>query len=221
MQSFDADVWVLTETHDSLSPGEEFFACHGRQRPLYGFRVKDGSRWVSIWSRFPLTEIEGTSDDSERTVAALVEAPDRTLIVYGTVLPWHGDRGRMGENLQAKNWSEHHRVIPEQISQWVGLQARFPQAELCIAGDFNTDLGTGRFYGTRKGIGLLNEGFERLNLFCPSAPAYMPSGMLARPPIDHVAIPAKFRSSATVCAAFEGNVGQPRLSDHSGIVVEF
>jgi endonuclease/exonuclease/phosphatase family metal-dependent hydrolase len=220
MQNCPADIWVLTETHDSLHPGEEFSACHGRQRPLYGVRVKEGSRWVSIWSRFPLHEIEGPSENSERTVAALVEVPDLPLIVYGTVLPWHGERGRMGQNLDARNWSEHHRVIPEQINEWRTLKQRYPGAGLCVAGDFNTDMGTGKVYGTKAGIALLNQGFDELGLFCPTAPLHMHDDLLTRPPIDHIAVSDQFRGAAKVCGAFEGKVGIPRLSDHSGIVVE-
>ena len=219
MQENPADIWVLTETHDSLAP-KGFEAVHAPQRPMHGARVKSRSRWVSIWSRFPIQEITSPNLASERTVAAIVETPIGRWVVYGTVIPWHADRGRMGEQTKVKNWSEHHRVIPIQIEEWRALQEAYPDAGLCVAGDFNTDMGTGRIYGTKRGISLINEGLNSLRLHCPTSPEHLPKNALLRPPIDHIVIPQSWRSRAKVSSAFEGKVGKPRLSDHSGIVIE-
>lgn len=106
-----ADIWVLTETHDDLAPSGTFNSVHALQRPFYGSRVKRGSRWVSIWSRYPVERVRLEGADDERTVAAMIETPQGRLLVYGTVLPWNGDQGRMGENAEARGWSEHLRII--------------------------------------------------------------------------------------------------------------
>jgi len=66
------------------------------------------------------------------------------------VLPWKGDRDRV-----ANDWPEHHRVIPEQCAEWLELRKKYPEALLCVAGDYNTDMGTGSYYGTRQGKALL------------------------------------------------------------------
>jgi len=40
------------------------------------------------------------------------------LIVFGTVLPWHSDRGKHPIGTKVRNWSEHYRVIDEQCEEW-------------------------------------------------------------------------------------------------------
>ncbi|MGB3626251.1 MAG: endonuclease/exonuclease/phosphatase family protein, partial [Henriciella sp.] len=104
--------------------------------------------------------------------------------------------------------------------QWRDLKKRYPSAVLCVAGDYNTDMGSGRIYGTKRGIEMLNEAFDELDLVCATAPNLMPAGMLARPPIDHVAVSRRTGITIKVVDAFEGKVGSPRLSDHSAVVVE-
>lgn len=221
MRDHPADIWVLTETHDDLHPGEGFEPVHSAQRPFYGNRVKEGSRWVSIWSRFPILErVIVTGGDRERTVAALIAAPPGPLIVYGTVLPWNGDMGRLGESPGASGWSEFYRVVPQQIEEWKAIRARLPEAALCVAGDFNTDMGTGGYYGTRKGIKMLLEGLAEVSAFCATGPDRQHNTSLEYPPIDHIALPLAWAGATRIAAAWEGRSGSPRLSDHSGMVVE-
>lgn len=65
MHSVAADVWVLTETHDLVSPGETYssVSSSGADRPC-----DPGERWVTIWSRYPAEPIR--TIDAVRTVAA-------------------------------------------------------------------------------------------------------------------------------------------------------
>jgi hypothetical protein len=110
-----ADIWILTETHDDLSPPNCDHVAHSAPRPRNWSGVRPGSRWVSIWSRFPIIARAQHLSDTARTVSALLDiGRDRTVLVYGTVMPWKGDRGIDG-------WSEHHRVIPEQCAEWLQL----------------------------------------------------------------------------------------------------
>lgn len=73
MAKVDADVWVLTETHDSLPLAEAGYEpVHGEQRPVGGGRNRDvnaGSRWVSIWSRLPIEPVDLPASDPRRTAA--------------------------------------------------------------------------------------------------------------------------------------------------------
>ena len=139
----NADIWVLTETRDSFNVGGRYSPVHSDLQP--GTLIS--GRWVTIWSRWPCIERVATRDPI-RTAAALYDTPLGKLLVYGTVLPWHSDRGPSGD---AENWAEHHRVIPEQAEEWVTLGATHPDAALCVAGDLNMNLGGERYYGTARG----------------------------------------------------------------------
>lgn len=55
-------------------------------------------------------------------------------MVYGTVLPWHSDRGD-GGSVAVRNWSEYLRVTPEQGQEWQGLRETHAAALLVVAGD--------------------------------------------------------------------------------------
>jgi hypothetical protein len=209
-----ADIWVLTETHDDLTPTNCQFVAHSEQRPKNSSRIRPGSRWVSIWSRYPIiAEVSLPLADRERTVSALLDLGEgRTMLVYGTVMPWKGD-GKF-------DWSEHHRVIPEQCAEWLELKQKYPNAEICIAGDFNTDMGTGAFYGTKKGIAALRVGLTACDAFCATDPTRFSTGFLPHPPIpliDHIALSIANRDATSVVAAWPAD--KKALSDHSGVIV--
>jgi len=208
-----ADIWVLTETHDDLAPPACPHVAHSQQRPGDGNNIRLNSRWVSIWSRYPV--IKDTSlarADRVRTVSALLDiGSGRTMLVYGTVLPWQGDGDRF-------DWAEHHRVIPLQSTEWMELRKTYPVAEFCIAGDFNSDMKTGAYYGTKQGIAALRAGLEACDLFCATQPDRIPIGLLAYPPIDHIAVPVSREGSTSVVAGW--NADKKVLSDHSGVVIE-
>ncbi|MET0338074.1 MAG: hypothetical protein ABW063_09970, partial [Caulobacter sp.] len=86
--SADADIWVPTETHDDLSLPPPYVGVSTDARP----GMKRGSRWTTIWSRLPVFERLGVKDEN-RSVAVIVRGEMGDLIVFGTVLPWHSDRG--------------------------------------------------------------------------------------------------------------------------------
>lgn len=215
-----ADVWVLTETHDDLVPPDCPYVAHAAPRPRNSPRVRAGSRWVSIWSRFPILESDAVSTtDGERTVCALLDrGGDGHLLVYGTVMPWHSDRGRHPPDATVPNWSEHHRVVPEQCREWTELRAAHPGAMMCVAGDYNTDMGSGTRYGTKRGIEMLRRGLDESGLYCATEPGRFPEGLLAEAPIDHIALPVEWQTRASVVAAWPASKGV--MSDHSGCVVE-
>jgi hypothetical protein len=207
-----ADVWVLTETRDSLALSPTHSAVHSDPRP----RTRVGERWVSLWSRFPLLARVEVRDPS-RTVCALFDAPSGPLLVYGTVMPWHADRG---PDDAAKGWTEQHRVVPEQAAEWKALRDAHPNAALVVAGDFNMSLGGPRYYGTKLGKQLLEVGLTGAGLACVTRTEDVPVGLLGKPHIDHIAVPAAWSSRSRVVAAWPGTIDGVRLSDHSAIVVE-
>lgn len=207
----DADVWVLTETHGRLDLGPLGYSAISTPASRRG-----GGRWVTIWTRFPVLEVVPTAD-ADRTTAAVVDAPGRPLLVYGTVLPWHTDKGPTGT---AKNWSEHHRVIPEQGEEWVRLRDAYPSAALVVAGDLNTTVGCSRYYGTKLGRQLLDAALVGAGLACVTCETNRPVELVANPFIDHVCVSRELGETARVIDAWEGTVDRVRLSDHSGVVVE-
>ena len=208
-----ADIWVLTETHDDLRPPQCEFVAHTEPRPKNLSGIRPGSRWVSIWSRFPIiADVSLSAADKERTVAVLLDiGQSNKLIVYGTVMPWKGDR-------EKHDWSEHHRVVPEQCAEWRELTQIHSDAALCVAGDYNTDMGTGSYYGTKEGIATLRAGLADCRLFCATEMPRVPAGLLQYPPIDHIAVPLTWESSTSVVSAWPSQKGV--LSDHSGLVIE-
>jgi hypothetical protein len=207
----DADIWILTETHDDLIPSAEHQPAHSRPRPQNARNIRDGSRWVTIWSRLPILSPVIHVKDQERTVCALLDlGGHRQLLVYGTVLPWKGDRGKF-------DWSEHHRVIPEQCAEWRALADAHPNAALCIAGDYNTDMTTGGYYGTKAGIAALHAGLNDCELYCATTASLLPADLLPYPPIDHIAIPEAWRATTSVTAAWPAD--KANLADHSGLVI--
>jgi exonuclease III len=205
-----ADIWILTETHDTLKPPSARFAVHSDPRP----KKTAGHRWVTIWSRYRIIEQVSLplSAGRERTAAALLDlGNDQALLIYGTVLPWKDDR--------CSGWSAHHRTITDQHAQWLELRRKYPSAALCVAGDYNTDMMDGRRYGTKQGISALRSAMSDCSLFCATDPGRVPNNfMLPKLPIDHIALPLAWEHRTTVVAAWPANA--PTHSDHSGIVVD-
>lgn len=209
-----ADIWVLTETHDVLDLSDTHHAVSTLQRP----HGRKGSRWVTIWSRWPMTERLAVGDPT-RTVAARLDHPVGDVVVYGTVLPWHTDRGP--HDGPVRNWSEQDRVLPLQLAEWRAMRDRLGTRPLVIAGDFNMNLGGPHYYGTKRGRKHLREGLQTLELACATEHERVPAGALNHPAIDHIVVPRRWLARTRVVEAWEGRTDEgPRLSDHSGLVIE-
>lgn len=142
--------------------------------------------------------------------------PTGPLLIYGTVLPWHSDRGQGAE--PAPNWTEHQRIIPEQGAEWRDLAVLRPDAVFIVAGDFNTQLGGSHYYGTARGQALLRSALLGAGLVCLTEVDGASPGRVAHPLIDHICISGRAVSHA-ILDAWAGTTGAgTRLSDHSGTV---
>jgi hypothetical protein len=127
--------------------------------------------------------------------------------------------GRHPEN--AANWAKHHRVIPEQATEWAALTKQYADASLCVAGDLNMNLGGRYCYGTKQGVSLLEHGFSAAKLVCVTRTEMVPEGKLDKPNIDHICLAESWAARTRVIAAWPGTTaGGVRLSDHSGLVVQ-
>ena len=184
IQGADADIFVLTETHDELRlSGYE--AVSALQRPS----ARPGARWTTIWSRLAVRRRLETADPV-RTVAVEL---DGDLIVYGTVLPWHSDSGP-SESKQV-NWSEYRRVVPIQGAEWRALRQQHPGHTLIVAGDFNQSLGDHHHYGGRELRQLLEAECATADLDVLTGLAHQ-QAPLAFPAIDNVAVAPRFGQCA-------------------------
>jgi len=216
MRTRDADVWVLTETHDEL----DLSATHFPVRSPARFRRDLASRWVTIWTRFPVLEQLATADPS-RCVAVRLDAGPAAgdVIIYGTVLPWYNDAGPDASQ-RAKGWSEFYRVTPEQGAEWQQLRTSHAASTVIVAGDLNHNLGGAHHYGTRRGRQVLRDALAMAGLVCLTETERFSPGQLRASPIDHIcASPGSGRRIRSQVEGWERTDDDGvRLSDHSGVL---
>jgi endonuclease/exonuclease/phosphatase family metal-dependent hydrolase len=209
MESYDADVWVLTESHDSLSPGPEYQPVHSAQRPQASnpTQVVDGSRWVSIWTRLPILSVETDLADPKRTAACLVELGGCRLVVFGTVLPWYRDT-ECPTGMAAE--------LERQGPNWSGL-ATAHGAYCCVAGDFNVNIGGDHYYGSKASKAAVAEQLNKTGL--TAVTGYDRAGRSDL--IDHIALSNDLAPATKVVCIFDPIDDKPgKLSDHRGVVVD-
>ena len=162
---------------------------------------------MSIWSKYPVEKLSYALADSERTVAASVHiSPGKQILVYGTVLPWNSDQKYVGAAARC-------RVIDQQAAEWADLCKRCPDAPICVAGDFNSDMGESR-RGPKQ---VLKDVLLASKMYCATEPSRFPTGILPKPPIDHIAMPLSW-ANARVVSAWPAD--SSRLSDHIGIIIQ-
>lgn len=215
----DVDVWVLTETHDSISPGEGYIgtATNGTDR-----EQRPGEQWTMIWSRLPVLNREST-EDSIRTVCVRVATRHfGPMLVYGTVLPWRADQ----RWLPLRGGAAFERVLQEQESDWQRLRHKYPDDLLCVAGDFNQNLGP-RLYsgGTALGRSALRRALSNALLDCLTGDDHDPVAELTgnvRCNIDHICLDSRVVTSSDVSrGAWPSTTTELKgLSDHFGVWVE-
>ena len=213
-----ADIWVLTETHDLVTPGAGFTGVstvgfdHPRER---------GERWVTIWSRYGLESLPDTSDPSRAVAVRVVPPVGSPLIVYGTVLPWLGSPWR---NVTAAGGQAFAAALEAQASDWRRLRGSYPDHSFVLAGDFNQDLAESHYYGSRRNRRALQDALDGASLVALTAGHKDPVRRESPPCacVDHICLadlsewkPGKPRRWPDAAAP------DPGLSDHFGIEVHF
>jgi len=84
LDAINADIWVLTETGEDVSPGPGYQGVATTEFDRSSHYPDEV--WTKIWSRWPIERLAPVSDPA-RCVAARVVPPHRApFIVYGTVL---------------------------------------------------------------------------------------------------------------------------------------
>lgn len=220
LNRLDADILVLTETHLGIIPGEGYHSIASGPPDRIPEHASDvGERWIQIWVReeYAIAPLE-TSDDV-CTACALVEGWGRSCIVYGTVLPWSGSDSHSADQDQA-----FATALAIQRADWQRLQADYPEAVLIVAGDFNQDLNTLQYFGSRRNKQALRQALDGVGLACLTAGENDPVHQLLNSQhsnTDHICVtqnsPGQFQRSFVWPQCLEDLRG---LSDHFGVGVE-
>lgn len=212
LEEVNADVWVLTETHHDLTPGLEYRPIHSAGRSARGNRgVVAGSTWVTIWARKEIQPRQLRVTDQERTVAFAFESEDGPFWIFGTVLPWYGDREKGSVAVE----------VAGQQKDWLRLKNEVGPLG-CVAGDFNVDLGGGpHYYGSRESKTAVKTKLDEVGLVVLTD---YPNAMLLGQDyglIDHIAVSNELSVPRRAPYVWDktdedGHV----LSDHVGVAVD-
>lgn len=214
MERVDADIWVLTETHDELRPPTQgtWCAITSDDRPREAVEVREGSRWSTIWTRFPIIETVRPHYDPARTTAGVIDTPLGRLLVFGTVLPWYQDVDRtVAEEIAC------------QAEDWKAMLHSLGDVSTCVAGDFNVNLGGPHYYGKDESKDAIRKSLGEQDLFVltdfdHTGPAQFEEFGL----IDHIAVSELLAERAGSAEIWQrDNERGETMSDHCGVAIEF
>jgi endonuclease/exonuclease/phosphatase family metal-dependent hydrolase len=208
-----ADVWVLTETHSLFSPGNHFkeisLSSLAGDRPV-------GELWVTIWVRREIvaSQVQVAGEPQRSAAVRLAIGKNRHIVVFGTVLPWRGDR-----STELRGAAKFERSLAAQSSCWDGFLG--VDDDLCVIGDFNQELSADGPVGTRRGRIALSTLLRSRGLTCVTAGGRDP--LLERgwrASIDHVMVSNRLEARTSVMSIWPNEFPLPKdLSDHHGVCV--
>lgn len=210
LREVDPDIAILTETHCHIQLDTTFHSCATAISAENQWRYLNnphtpGEHCCIIWSRWPIARTLPTADP-DHAVCAEISTPGGPLLVYGSIITWHADKGSDGT---AHNWTEHHKAIEWHGRDWARLGGGLP---LCAAGDFNTTL-DGTYYGTRHGRDLLRAALSESDLVCVTE--RLPQT------IDHICLSRPWADLVERCFRWQAYGARERpISDHYGVGVD-
>ena len=111
----DADIWILTETHDEVIPDKGYHSGSTDPVPEPPIIHLDGEHRTTIWTRWPIADTLPTSSP-DRTVCADIETPYGSLLVYGTIISYH--RSGCPPYGSARQWEAYYAAIATQGAEW-------------------------------------------------------------------------------------------------------
>lgn len=213
------DILILTETCDEVDLAPYgYFGCKTIKN---GF----GKYCSAIWSRTKLQTVE--TIDPLLSVAAVITTVLGDVLVYGTIIPYHGYRGK---DQTSKAWEEHYKSITN-LGIDLKRLARISSNELplIVGGDFNqTRDGSVRTYGTTKGRMMLTEVLTDLEMECVTEEHFGNAGKLKVDPItaktrnniDHICVTRDRFNIESIGAWDHFTPNGDYLSDHNGVYVD-
>lgn len=215
------DIIVLTETAESVDlSAYGYFVAYPAQKNGYQ------KYCAAIWSKWRINRILPVSE-TMLSVCADVSTPLGAVAVYGTIIPYHGYKGKDGKS---ECWEEHYKAISQQSQDWANIIRDNPDHSLIVAGDFNqTRDGTTHTYGTQQGRCLLTQALEQLNIKCLTEENFGINRKLKSDPqkqkirnnIDHICVAGNSLKAHYVGAWDHFTTEGISLSDHNGVYVDF
>lgn len=214
----DADLWILTETHEDVLSGSGFNCVFSGEPDRPG---KPGEHWVAICSRGPIEPLDDYVHDTARCAAArMVDDQLGEIIVVGLVLPWVGSSWR---GVPSRNNASFTASLVVLSLTWSELRRDYPDATMIVAGDFNQSMVDWHYYGSRRRRALLEEMLSAYGLKVLTAGEGDPIARESAPCacIDHICI----RGAEDIRVAATSrwpDTSKPdkRLSDHFGVHVD-
>jgi hypothetical protein len=213
-EAVDADVWILTESRVSLTPAHGYHALHS---PIHRARRPDADeRWVSIWSRWPISQVP--TREAFWSTTGRIDAPGGALIVHGVVLPFHGEPSEGGA--KPRQWSEYLAELERQGRDWAYLRKVQPRVPFILAGDLNQSLDGSRWYGTAMTRRALLTRLADAGLRCLTHEDAVLAGRLASHHlVDHVCVSEGVEMVGAMTCWEPRDAAGTRMSDHAGVAV--
>ena len=226
-----ADVWILTETHESVTPGDDYKG--------YSSNLIEGVHWTgesrtTVWSRFPvLQQIE--THDPDTAICIEIKSPVEKMLVYGTVLPYGGAGSQYayrigGEDIAGTSgWILHYDSIRQHQADLMRLRAEYPNHLICFGGDLNQSRDGRRWgesnrqwYGTNEGRDLLSNCLQAADLTCKTEEDFVESRKLtSKSSIDHLCFNSSLAEKVREVGAWEADrLDEKPISDHNGVYVD-
>ena len=197
IESYDADIIVLTETNSKLIDlGNNYFAQHSKPLSKNQDNVnfyREGENRVSIYSKFPIKKRIQTIDEFT-SLAIELETTFGNLIIYGTIV------GIFGYS------RDKDRFVKDFNEQESDFKKIFVNENVCLVGDLNISL-SGWIYPSK-------EYRENLNNIINQFDLDKSTGNLDAN-IDHILISKKFIKNREI--QVEEFNSDKKLSDHIGI----
>jgi endonuclease/exonuclease/phosphatase family metal-dependent hydrolase len=216
------DVLILTETCEEVDLTPHEFTCFQSLKNEYGkfYSVVHLSPRIKSPERL-------TTYDETTAVCVQVNSSLGRMIIYATVIAYHGD---LGPKKESPAWVEHYKAIRGQDRDWTKLLRECDgKLPLIVAGDFNqTRDGSSRTYGTRAGRELLGAALSRNHLTCLTTEDFGAKGKLqvdpskgwARNNVDHICVTDGAFRIVQVGAWDHFTESGQYLSDHNGVYVD-
>ncbi len=212
IQTINADVWILTETNN-LAIDLSSFGYAKFSSTEYEHKGLQQNAYTTIWSKIQASTQVIKTFDRDISVCIKVNLKDYNLLIYGTIITWHGDRGSDGKS---KNWEEHYHSIEQHGNDWEQIMKMNPNSKLIIAGDFNQSRDGSGWYGTRKGIDSLTRQLNRNNLICITDKVKPQK----RHNIDHICMSQELQSNCKADLWENISNNNVIMSDHNGVFVD-
>ena len=216
----NADIWVLTETFVDRSPGPDFNAvfspAHLDRRP------NPDERWTAIWARWPIKALADPAPHRRGTVAAMITTPLGPLIVYGTVIAYHGERFH-DDGRPARAWEVHEVEVHRQVAEWKRLRELHPTVPLVVAGDFNQAREGRRWgYGTQAARQAITDGLADAGLRCLTDVDLVATGAISdRSHVEHICVSNDLTMLGSILAWDRRDGDGRALSDHPTLAADF